>query len=227
MLVRDFMTANPVTIAPDTSHMEAVKIMREKGFRRLPVLDKHGNLVGIVVEKDLLSTQPSPATSLSIWEIHSLMSKLKARDFMSHPVYTVAESCPIEDAARIMVEYRIGSLPVMKDDQLIGVITETDVFKTLTRMMAGGEPGTRLTLRLQRHRGVIAELAEAIGATGGRIVSLATLNEPDGEHKRIAVKVVDTSVDVLQRAMSAHADWEVQDSRQNGDCRKPRMFGEQ
>lgn len=225
MLVRDFMTASPVTITPDTSHMEAVKIMREKGFRRLPVLDKHGNLVGIVVEKDLLSTQPSPATSLSIWEIHSLMSKLKARDFMSHPVYTVSEDCPIEDAARIMVEHRIGSLPVMKDDQLAGIITETDVFRTLTQMMAGGEPGTRLTLRLHRHRGVIAELAEAIGATGGRIVSLATLNEPDGEHKRIAVKVVGTSAEALQQAMSVHADWEVQDSRQNSECHRPQLFG--
>ena len=141
MLILDFMTPNPVTIGPDTSHHEAVKLMRDKGFRRLPVVDKAGNLIGIVVEKDLLSTQPSPVTSLSIWEVHNLMSKLKVGDFMSSPVYTTRAECPIEDAATIMVRHRIGCLPVMEGERLVGIITETDIFKVLTKMMAGGEEG--------------------------------------------------------------------------------------
>lgn len=225
MLVRDFMTPNPVTISPDTSHMDAVQIMREHGFRRLPVVDKHGKLVGIVVEKDLLSTQPSPATTLSIWEIHNLLSKLKVKEFMSHPVYTVEDECPIEDAAQVMVEHKIGCLPVMGDGNLVGIITETDIFKAFTRMLAGGEPGTRLTVRLHRHRGVIAELAQAISTAGGRIVSLATLNEPDGEHKRVALKVIETDLDALHQAILAHSDWELSDMRASGERAEVHLVG--
>ncbi len=221
MLVKDFMTPDPVTITPDTSHQEAVRIMREHGFRRLPVIDKHGKLVGIVVEKDLLSTQPSPATTLSIWEIHNLLSKLKVREFMSHPVYVVGENCPLEDAAKIMVEKKIGCLPVMRGDKLVGIITETDIFKAFTKMLAGGEPGIRATVRLHRHRGVLAELAKAIADVGGRIVSLATLNEPDGEHKRVAIKVINTTIEDLEQAIRTHADWEILDIRAGGECEIP------
>ncbi len=225
MLVKDFMTPDPVTITPDTSHQEAVRIMREHGFRRLPVIDKHGKLVGIVVEKDLLSTQPSPATTLSIWEIHNLLSKLKVKEFMSHPVYIVGEDCPLEDAAKIMVEKKIGCLPVMRGDKLVGIITETDIFKAFTRMLAGGEPGIRVTVRLHRHRGVLAELAKAIADVGGRIVSLATLNEPDGEHKRVAIKVINTTAEQLEQAIRTHADWEILDIRAGGACREPEVVG--
>ncbi len=225
MLVKDFMTPDPVTITPDTSHSDAVRIMREQGFRRLPVVDKHGKLVGIVVEKDLLSTQPSPATTLSIWEIHNLLSKLKVREFMSHPVYTVQAECPIEDAARIMVERKVGCLPVMRGDDLVGIITETDIFKAFTRMLAGGEPGIRMTVRLHRHRGVLAELAQAVSQAGGRIVSLATLNEPDGEHKRVAIKVINSSMDALREAIQTHSDWELLDIRSGGECREAQTVG--
>jgi len=225
MLVKDFMTPDPVTITPDTSHSDAVRIMREHGFRRLPVVNKNGQLVGIVVEKDLLSTQPSPATTLSIWEIHNLLSKLKVKDFMSRPVYTVEEDWPIEDAARIMVEHKIGCLPVMRDGKLVGIITETDLFKAFTQMLAGGEPGIRFTVRLHRHRGVLAELAQAIAQVGGRIVSLATLNEPDGEHKRVAFKVINTTAEALKEALERHADWEILDIRAGAEMPEPRKVG--
>jgi len=227
MLVRDFMTADPVTISPKATHMEAVKIMRTHGFRRLPVVDKQGQLVGIVAEKDLLSTQPSPATSLSIWEIHSLLSKLKVKDFMSHPVITVGQGCAIEDAAQIMVDNKVGSLPVMDGTALVGIITETDLFKAMTQMMAGGDRSARLTVRLQRQSGVIAALAAAITQTGGLIASLSTLNEADGEHKRIAVKVNNVKESNLSEAIAAHADWEVLDIRQSGECQQSRLFGKE
>lgn len=225
MLVKDFMTPDPVTITPDTSHSDAVRIMREHGFRRLPVVDKDGKLVGIVVEKDLLSTQPSPATTLSIWEIHNLLSKLKVKDFMTRPVYVVEEDWPIEDAARVMVEHKIGCLPVMRGDKLVGIITESDIFKAFTRMFAGGEPGIRFTVRLHRHRGVIAELARSIAEVGGRIVSLATLNEPDGEHKRVTFKVINTTAEQLKEALQQHADWEILDVRTGTEVREPRQVG--
>ncbi len=225
MLVSDFMTHDPVTIRPDTSHHEAVKIMRDKGFRRLPVLDANNQLVGIVVEKDLLSTQPSPATSLSIWEVHNLLSKLKVADFMSHPVYTVRAECPVEDAARIMVQHKIGCLPVMRNDELVGIITETDIFRGLTKMMAGGEPGVRVAVRLLRNRGAVLELVKEVYGLGGRLVSVATLNEPDGLHKLVAVKVIDADPGALEKAIRAHDDWQIEDIRESTDCHLPRLFG--
>jgi len=225
MLVSDFMTANPVTISPDTTHMEAVNLMRENGFRRLPVQDRKGSLVGIVVEKDLLSTQPSPATSLSIWEIHGLLSKLKVKDFMSHPVYTVGAACPIEDAARIMIAKRIGCLPVMDGEALVGIVTETDIFKILTDMMAGGEPGARITVRLHHERGVLAELAKAIASINGQIVSVSTFHDADESFKRVTLKVAGANVEQLRDAIAAHADWEIMDTNQDGDCHQPRAFG--
>lgn len=226
MLVSDLMTPNPITIHPDTSHHDAVKIMREKGFRRLPVVDAENHLVGIVVEKDLLSTQPSPATSLSIWEVHSLLSKLRVSDFMSHPVYTVRAACPIEDAATIMVQHKIGCLPVMQDDELVGIITETDIFRILTRLMAGGEQGTRITVRLPRFRGAVLELTKSIYAAGGRIVTVATRNEPDGQHKLVMVKVTDASADALVTNIQSQADWQIQDIREASDCHLPRLYGQ-
>lgn len=225
MLILDFMTPNPVTIGPDTSHHEAVRLMRDKGFRRLPVVDKAGNLIGIVVEKDLLSTQPSPVTSLSIWEVHNLMSKLKVEDFMSSPVYTARAECPIEDAATIMVRHRIGCLPVMEGERLVGIITETDIFKVLTKMMAGGEEGARIAVRLPRNQGAVLELAKLIYASNGRIVSLATLNEADGQHKLVAVKVTEAQPHALENAIATYSDWEIEDVRESSDCHLPRAFG--
>jgi len=124
-----------------------------------------------------------------------------------------------------MVEHKIGCLPVMKQDKLVGIITETDIFKAFTRMLSGGEPGIRMTVRLHRYRGVLAELARSISEAEGRIVSLATLNEPDGEHKRVAIKVIDSNMDALRVAILKHSDWELLDIRPGGACQEPRAVG--
>ena len=135
MLVRDRMSAPAVTIHTETPFQEAVKLMREKGFRRLPVVDKKGHLVGIVSERDLLHASPSPASSLSIWEMNYLLWKLKIEEVMSKQVISVAENAPIEEAARMMVDRKIGGMPVLgKDSTVIGVITETDIFKSFVEM---------------------------------------------------------------------------------------------
>ena len=102
MLVQDRMTANPITVSPETTHKQAAEVLREHDIHHLPVVDNHGKLVGIVVEEDLLAAQPSPATTLSIYEIHGLLSRLKLKDIMTHPVHTTTPDCPLEEAARLM-----------------------------------------------------------------------------------------------------------------------------
>jgi acetoin utilization protein AcuB len=141
MLVGDRMTRDPVVIRDDTSIQGALKIMRDNKVRRLPVLNDKGALVGIVSERDLLFASPSPATSLSIYELHYLMSGIKVADVMTTEVITVTEDTPLEEAARIMVGNKIGGLPVERKGELVGIITETDLFKIFLELLEDREMG--------------------------------------------------------------------------------------
>ena len=137
MLVKDQMTTPAITLTPDTPFQEAVKLMRERQIRRIPIVDEQGKLVGIVSERDLLHAEPSPATSLSIWEMNYLLWKLKVGDLMSKKVITVTPQTALQDAASLLIKHRIGGLPVVDSQQrVIGVITETDIFKAFVALLS-------------------------------------------------------------------------------------------
>ncbi|MBI5034863.1 MAG: CBS domain-containing protein [Chloroflexi bacterium] len=189
MLVRERMTANPIVVHPETSFEEALQLLREKKIRRLPVVDKQGMLVGIVVEKDLLYASPSPATSLSVFEVHYLLSKLAVKDVMTKRVITVAEDCPLEEAARIMIDHKIGSLPVVRGKQVVGIITETDVFKIMAEALGGRAKGVRIVMRVPEVKGELAKVTAKIAELGGNIVSLAVFFSSDAQHREVTVKV--------------------------------------
>jgi acetoin utilization protein AcuB len=139
MLVGERMTKDPIVIRDDIPIDKALKIMRDNKVRRLPVLNDKGALVGIVSERDLLFASPSPVTSLSIYEIHYLMSRVKVADVMTAEVITVTEDTPLQEAARIMVDNRIGGLPVERKGELVGIITETDLFKIFVELLESQE----------------------------------------------------------------------------------------
>jgi len=179
MLVRDRMTLNPVTITPEVSVTEALRLMNEKKIRRLPVLDGAGKLAGIVSDRDLLLASPSPATSLAIWEIHDLLAKLTVEKTMTRQVITVSEDTPLEEAARVMVDNKIGGLPVMRGGSLVGIISESDLFKTLLELLGGRRPGVRITVSTTGTKGTLAEVTSAIYQAGGDIVGLG-FNEVQG-----------------------------------------------
>jgi acetoin utilization protein AcuB len=128
MTVREIMTSNPVTVPPDATLPAAAELMKRGGFRRLPVV-KDGKVLGIVTDRDVKQAMPSDATSLSIWEINYLVAKIKVSEIMSHPVYSVLEDANIEYAAEIMLNHKIGGMPVMFGDQLRGVVTATDLLR--------------------------------------------------------------------------------------------------
>jgi len=172
MLVRDRMTLNPVTITPDVSVTDALRLMTDRKIRRLPVLDAQGRLVGIVSDRDLLLASPSPATSLAIWEIHELLAKLTVEKIMTREVLTVPEDTPLEEAARLMVDRRIGGLPVMRGAALVGIISESDLFQALLQLLGGRRPGVRITVATSGAKGTIAEITSAIYGAGGDIVGL-------------------------------------------------------
>jgi acetoin utilization protein AcuB len=173
MLIGTRMSHSIVFVAPETSITDALNLMRSEHVRRLPVL-KRGKLVGIVSDKDLLNASPSPATSLSVWELTYLLGKLTIGEIMTKDVLTVTEDTPIEEAARIMADYKIGGMPVMRGAEVVGMITETDLFKVFLEMLGARQRGVRLTVLVPDEPGQLARLTQAIASIGGNIIALGT-----------------------------------------------------
>lgn len=172
MLVSDWMTKDPITVTPDTPVMDALKILKERGFRRLPVVDQ-GRLIGITTRKDLKDAMPSKATTLSVWELNYLLSKLTVAEMMARPVVTAQESEYMEDAALRMQEHGVGGLPVLNAaGQMTGIITITDVLRAFVDIMGMKEGGTRLTLDMPDTPGSLARATQA--AQPSNIISVAT-----------------------------------------------------
>lgn len=201
MLVGERMIRRPIVISPDEPINEALNLMRQERIRRLPVVDKRGELVGIVTEKDLLYASPSPATSLNIYELHHLLSRIVVRDVMTKKVLTVDDDCPLEEVARLLADNKIGSLPVLRQGKLVGIITETDLFKILLEMLGAREHGVRLTLSVPERVGVIAEVSREIANLGGNIVALGAFRGEDPAHRVITIKVQDVSQEKLLGAV--------------------------
>jgi len=212
MLVYERMTHDPITIGPDTPVADALQLIREKNIRRLPVLDKKERLIGIVTEKELLYASPSPVTSLSIHEITYLLSKLTVDEVMTRNPITVTEDTPIEDAAALMMDHDIGALPVMRGQQLIGIVTETDLFETFIELFSAREKGVRLTLLVPEVKGELYTITHAISEMGGNILSLGTFQGEDPTNRLLTVKVAGVDKAALIDKMQA-AGAEVVDAR--------------
>jgi len=202
MLVGERMTRNPVTITEDTSIDDALHLMRERKVRRFPILDKAGHLVGIVSDKDLLHAAPSPASTLSVYEMHYLLAKLTVKKVMSSPVITVSPDMPLEDAARIMADNKIGGLPVLDGGKLVGIITETDIFKILLELMGGRTSGLRVTVSLPDRRGNLAKLTQALADRGANIISLVTYGGTTADDSLITIKINGVEETAVREALN-------------------------
>jgi acetoin utilization protein AcuB len=197
------MTRNPITTTPERPITEALDLMRREKVRRLPVVSRpYGKLVGIVAEEDLLYASPSPATSLSVWEINYLLAKLQVREVMTKEVITVTEDETLENAARIMVDNKIGGLPVMRGDTLVGIITETDLFKIFIELFGAREKGVRMTVLVPAVKGELAKLTTAIAERGGNIIALGTFLGDDPSNAVCTLKVDDMSAAEVEAALS-------------------------
>lgn len=213
MLVKDRMSRPPITVRENVGVDDALRLMHSEGIRRLPVVDKRGKMVGIVSELDLLKVSPSPATSLSVFEIPYLLAKVKMKDIMTKDVITVAEDTPLEEAARIMADNKIGGMPVTRDDKLIGVITETDLFKTFTEMLGGREEGVRVSFFVPDVPGTLARITGKISELGFNITALSTIGGEDPGTYLVTIRVAaDADMDVLVEAVEG-LGFEVEDSR--------------
>jgi acetoin utilization protein AcuB len=189
MLVKERMSHPVITIHPDIPILDAFNLMRKEHIRRLPVVDKKGRLIAIVSERDLLHASPSDATSLSVWEVNYLLTKLMVEKVMTTPVITISEATTLEEAARIMADNKIGGLPVLREGRLVGIITETDLFKIFLEMLGAREPGVRLAVLVANRPGELAKLTKAIYEVGGNILALGTFLGESSQTREVTIKV--------------------------------------
>jgi acetoin utilization protein AcuB len=187
MLVVERMTSNPVTITGKETVGQALEIIEEHKLRHLPVVDATEALVGIVSEKDLLRAS----------------GDAPIKEVMTQDVLTVTEYTALEEAARIMADHKISSLPVMRNGRLVGIITETDLFGIFLELMGAREEGVRLTLLVPEERGMLASLTGEITAMGGNVLALGTFKGEDPTNRMVTVKVADAPTEKLVAIMEA------------------------
>jgi len=197
MLVRKRMSKNPITTTPDASVPDALKVMQGSKVRQLPVLGADGALVGIVSLTDLFRASPSPATSLSIWEVDYLLEKIKVSEVMTRKVITVTEDTAVEEAGRIMTEAKVSGLPVMRDGELVGIITESHLFNVLVDVFGARQAGVRVTAEMPLNKGGLCKLSGAVADAGGRFVAFTE----SAEESTVTFKVCDIGRDEVVKAV--------------------------
>jgi len=203
MLVGARMSKPVIIVPPDMPINEALNLMKKDHIRRAPVV-LNGKLVGIVSDKDLLDASPSPATSLSVWELNYLLSKITVNDVMTKKVLTVQENTPIEEAARILADNKIGGLPVMRGDKVVGIITETDLFKIFLELMGAREKGVRVTFLIEEKPGQLAAISKAVADLGGNFVAFGQFAGEDPTSRLITFKVKGLSEAQVRQIVEAH-----------------------
>ena len=202
MFVINRMTKNPMTVTADTKVDEVAHLMKKHNFRRLPVVDD-GKLVGFLSDSDLMRVAPSSATTLSRHEINALLAKICVRDIMKKDVVSVNVDATIEEAALIMYKNKIGGMPVVSNmGAVVGVITETDIFKTFVDVMGLADGKTRITLEVTDKIGVVKDIAEIFGQAGVSIDSLITCKKEDNKYE-IVIRGDITNIDDIKAKLEA------------------------
>jgi acetoin utilization protein AcuB len=197
MRIRDMMTKNPITVDSETLVMDAQKIMKENNVRRLPVVDK-GKLLGIITKHDLLEASPSPATSLSIHELNYLLSKMKVKEIMKKNPVTLTPDTPFEEALKIGQEKKIGSFPVVENGKLVGIATESDIVRFLTRALGVREEGSRITIEgLGEKLGDLEKMISIVNQHNTIVLSMISLPRPEKKDWMIVLRLKTSSPDPI------------------------------
>jgi acetoin utilization protein AcuB len=187
MLVRDIMTSNVISVSSDTLMIEAGKMMEFHRIERLPVVDR-GKLVGIVTKSDLERATPSQATSLTRWELSYVLGKMKIKEIMKTKVVTISADATVECAIATAQSNRVGSLPVMENGHLVGIVTTNDFFyKLLNPLMGIGEDGSRIMVYGAGGAEQISKVTECISKNGVGIKAICTVLSPDNKKNDLVV----------------------------------------
>jgi acetoin utilization protein AcuB len=179
MLVRDVMRSNVVTVAPDTPLSEAARLMSEYRIRHLPVV-AGDRLLGLISDRDLKASAASLAAGHRGTELEGLDRQLTAADLLRPILFTIPSMAPAEDAARLLAEHRIGSLPVVDGGRFIGIVTDTDLLACLARVVGGEGPSSRLEIVLPPQRPSLAEIVRVLEGVGAPVSSVIVASGRDG-----------------------------------------------
>ncbi len=217
MRVKNRMTLNPITATKKTNYNQALRLMQQNTIKSLPILDSNGELVGIVTQSDMLRAEPSPVTTLGIFEMASLLEKVTMEKIMSQPVMAVDESCSITNAANFMVLNDIGCLPVLRDGKLVGIITDTDIFKTFIEITGGGQTGSKIEARMPDQKGKLAPFIDAFTRAESYIVSVSITYDKDGEHAFVDIKERGGDETKIQEELNKLPDVEIIEFKSSGD----------
>jgi acetoin utilization protein AcuB len=198
MLVEYWMKKNVITIDASDSMLDATKIMKEHGIRHLPVLRK-GKLVGILTDRDLKKASPSEATTLEVHELLYLLANIKVEEIMTKNPFTVPADYTVEEAAEILLTNKISGLPVVNGEgNVVGTITETDIFKVLIALTGIGKRGIQFGLLIEDRPGATKDIGDVIRGHGGRIASLLSSYEraPEG-YRNVFVRAFEIDRDKI------------------------------
>ena len=198
MLVREWMTSDVMTVDENTSMMKALHLMKENNIRRLPVMSR-GSLVGIISDRDLKEASPSKATTLDVHELYYLLAEIKVKEIMTKNPMTVYADETVERAAVIMLEHKVSGLPVInKQKELVGIITQSDVFRAFVNITGIYNGGTQFAFSLDDKPGSIKEVADTIREHGGRIVSILSSTDMAAEGSRnVYIRIRDMAPEKL------------------------------
>lgn len=202
MIIKNVMTRNPYVISLESSVTEAKALMSKKNISKLPVVDKSNKLVGIITKNDLAKAGPSDATTLDMFEIGYLLSKLTVSKVMTKDVVTVSENEVVEEAARIMVDRQIGCIPVVENDVLVGIVTESDLFHLFTDIFSARQNGVRATIVMDDKPGQFLHITEDIARLNGNIVSVVTQELSDKAKRLVTVKATGISAGQFEEILS-------------------------
>lgn len=208
MLVANWMTKDVVTITPDRSMMKCSKLMKDKSISRVPVVDEDGRIVGIVSDRDIKDASPSKATTLDMHELYYLLSEIKIGDIMTKKVMTIKMAETVEKVAVIMLENSFGGLPVVDDDnKVVGIITDTDIFKVLVEITGVYEGGAQVCLHIPTASGSLAPIINFLKDQGARVMSILTQNVPeDVPTKDVFIRIRDMDKPEFKRLQKEMAD---------------------
>ncbi len=215
MFVKDRMNSDPVYGKPDLAVTDAQELMESKKIRYLPICDESNNLVGLITQSSLLSALPPDISSFSRFEITYTLSRIKVRSIMVKNVVTIGPEIPIEDAASLMAEKRIGTLPVVEDGKLVGIISGKDLFNAMTLLLGARNPGFRITVQQPDKTGLIARLTTAIASEGGYLSVCVGYKPPDRNDQWVSIcKVENMDEDSLVEVICSLEDATILDIRQ-------------
>ncbi len=174
--IRERIQRNPVTITPEATFFDAWNLIRQKGIRHLPVVDKRDRVVGIVTDRDIQKAAPSGVSTLSVHELNYLLGMLKVSSFMTRKedLITITPDTLVEEAVQLMHTYKIGCLPVIEDKKLYGIFTETDALDLIVDVFGLKQKGTRLTIALEDKPGTMLGVLEIFKKYRVNVISLVS-----------------------------------------------------